>query len=281
MGSVLTSSIRHSFVTFNPADSQVTMKLRTLIVDDEAPARENLKLMLAEHCPEIEVVGLADSVPSAQKMIKELAPQAVFLDIRMPSGTEGFDLVDSIEEKNFQMVFVTAYKDYAVRAFQANAIHYILKPIDIDDLKTAVRKLVANQELFRNNDENLQSYVKSLENLTKSIGKNTPLHRITINHAKGFKIVDPADIMYLEGEGNYTKIFFADGSQYVDTRSLGIYETILDSKQFFRIHKSHIVNVLFVNEFLNVDGSFVVMKNGAKLAISRLRLGGFQELFRS
>lgn len=256
------------------------MKLRALIVDDEAPARENLKLMLNEHCPEIEVVGLADSVPTAQKLIKELAPQVVFLDIRMPSGTEGFDLLDSIPEKNFQMVFVSAYKDYAIRAFHANAIHYILKPIDIDDLKTAVKKLVANQELFRNNDENLHSYIKSLENLTKSMNQSAPSQRITINHAKGFKIVDPSDIMYLEGEGNYTKIYFSDGSQYVDTRSLGIYESILDPKKFFRIHKSHIVNVLCVSEFLNVDGSFVVMKNGAKLTISRLRLAGFQEFFR-
>src|ERR1044072_2996749 len=129
------------------------MKLRTLIVDDEAPARENLRLLLEEHCPEIEVVGLAHSVESAQKLIKELSPQVVFLDIRMPSGTEGFDSLDSLPEKNFQMVFVTAYKDYAIRAFHANAIHYILKPIDIDDLKTAVKKLVANQELFRSNGD--------------------------------------------------------------------------------------------------------------------------------
>jgi two-component system LytT family response regulator len=257
------------------------MKLRALIVDDEAPARETLKLLLQEHSPEIEVVGLADSPKSAQKMIRELSPQVVFLDIRMPSGTEGFDLLDSLPEKNFQMVFVTAFKDYALRAFHVNAIHYILKPIDIDDLKAAVKKLVANQELFRSNGENLNSYIRSLENLTKSMNQDSPSQRITINHAKGFKIVDPSDIMYLEGEGNYTKIFFSDGTQYVDTRSLGIYEDILDPKKFFRIHKSHIVNVLCVSEFLNVEGSFAVMKNGERLVISRLRLAGFQELFRN
>lgn len=256
------------------------MKLRTLIVDDELPARENLKLLLMEHCPEIEVVGLADSAQTAEQMIKDLEPEVVFLDISMPSGTEGFDLLDSIKEKNFQIVFVTAYKDYAVRAFHVNAIHYILKPIDIDDLKTAVRKLAANFELFKSNRENLTGYIKSLENLTKSLHPEVPMNRITINHAKGFKIVDPSDIMYLEGEGNYTNIYFADGTSYVDTRSLGIYEDVLDPKKFFRIHKSHIVNILFVSEFLNTEGSFVVMKNGTKLAISRLRLTGFQELFR-
>jgi two-component system LytT family response regulator len=258
------------------------MKLRTLIVDDEAPARETLKILLREHCPEIEVVGLADSVEAAQKLIKELSPQVIFLDICMPSGTEGFDLLESLPEKNFQVVFVTAFKDYALKAFHANAIHYILKPIDIDDLKVAVKKAVANQESFRNNNESLSSYIRSLENLTKSMNPALPLtQRITINHAKGFKIVDPSDIMYLEGEGNYTKIYFSDGTQYVDTRSLGIYEDILDPQKFFRIHKSHIVNVLCVNEFLNNEGSFVIMKNGTRLTISRLRLAGFLELFRN
>lgn len=257
------------------------MKLRTLIVDDEAPARENLKLLLREHCPEIEVVGMADSVKSAQKLIKELQPQVVFLDVRMPSGAEGFDLLDSLPEKNFQVVFVTAFKDYALRAFHANAIHYILKPVDIDDLKAAVKRLVANQESFGSNTESLSSYIRSLENLTKSMHTAQPSQRITINHAKGFKIVDTADIMYLEGEGNYTKLFFSDGTQYVDTRALGIYQDILDPKKFFRIHKSHIVNVLCVKEFLNDEGSFVIMKNGTRLAISRLRLAGFLELFRN
>ncbi len=257
------------------------MKLRTVIVDDEAPARENLKLLLNDHSSELEVIGMADSIKSAQKLIKEVSPQVVFLDICMPSGTEGFDLLESLPEKNFQVVFVTAFKDYALKAFHANAIHYILKPIDIDDLKAAVKKVVSNNELFRNNNENLNSYIRSLENLTKNLNPALPSQRITINHAKGFKIVDPTDIMYLEGEGNYTKIYFSDGTQYVDTRSLGIYEDILDPKKFFRVHKSHIVNILCVNEFLNNDGSFVIMKNGTKLTISRLRLAGFLELFRN
>jgi two-component system, LytTR family, response regulator len=256
------------------------MKLRTIIVDDETPARENLKLLLAEYCPEIEVVAVADSPATARKLILELSPQVVFLDICMPSGTEGFDLLDSLPEKNFQVVFVTAFKDYALRAFHVNAIHYILKPIDIDDLKTAVRKLVSAHESFRNNNENLLTYIQSLENLSKSMNPALPSHRITINHAKGFKIVDPSDIMYLAGEGNYTNIYFSDGSQYVDTRSLGIYEDILDKKKFFRIHKSHIVNILCIKEFLNDEGSFVIMQNGLRLAISRLRLPGFLELFK-
>lgn len=261
------------------------MKLRALIVDDEAHARNNLRLLLAQYCLEIEVTGMADSIDTARQLIKELSPEVVFLDICMPSGTEGFDLLESLPEKNFQVVFVTAFKDHALRAFHANAIHYLLKPVDIDDLKAAVKKLAFNHELFRNNNENLVSYIRSLENLTKSMipaaGTALPSQRITINHSKGFKIVDPSDIMYLEGEGNYTRIYFSDGTQYTDTRSLGIYEDILDPKRFFRIHKSHIVNIFCVKEFLNDEGSFVIMKNGTRIAVSRLRLPGFLELFKN
>jgi two-component system, LytTR family, response regulator len=256
------------------------MKLRTLIVDDEAPARENLRILLSEHCPQIEIIGLADSVETATKAIAELNPQVVFLDICMPSGTEGFDLLNSITNKNFLVVFVTAFKDYALKAFHANAIHYILKPIDMDDLKTAVAKLETYQELISSNTDNRSSYIRSLENLTKSMNPALPSQRITINHSKGFKIIDPSDIMHLEGEGNYTHIYFSDGTQYTDTRSLGIYEEILDSGKFYRIHKSYIVNLLSVNEFLNAEGAFVIMKGGKRLAISRSRLNGFLQLFK-
>ena len=116
------------------------MKLKTLIVDDELPARENLKLLLHEHCPDIDVVGTADGVTSALKLITELKPEVLFLDIRMPSGAEGFDLLSKIPEKNFQVVFVSAYKDYALRAFHVNAIHYILKPIDIKVFPDQIRQ---------------------------------------------------------------------------------------------------------------------------------------------
>jgi two-component system LytT family response regulator len=198
----------------------------------------------------------------------------------MPSETEGFDFLESLPEKKFQVVFVTAFKDYAIRALNANAIHYLMKPVDVDDLKTAVKKLISTNQLFSENQEQLLNYVRSLENLSRSMLPPGGVPRITINHAKGFKIVDPNDFMYLEGEGNYTSIIFVDGSKYVDTKSIGVYEDILDQQQFFRIHKSHIVNVLYVKEFLNDDGHFVIMKDNTKLAISRLRVPQFLAFFK-
>lgn len=256
------------------------MKLRAIIVDDEVHARENLKFLLQNYCPEIEVVGMAGNEEKAKECVIELKPQVIFLDICMPSGTEGFDFLESLPDKKFQVVFVTAFKDYAIRALNANAIHYLLKPVDVDDLKAAVKKLISTNQLFSENQEQLFNYVKSLENLSKTMLPSVGVPRITINHAKGFKIVDPNDFMYLEGEGNYTSIIFVDDSKYVDTKSIGVYEDILDPKIFFRIHKSHIVNILYVKEFLKDDGHFIVMKNNTRLAISRLRVPQFLEFFK-
>ena len=223
---------------------------------------------------------MAGDEESARERVNSLAPQVIFLDICMPSGTEGFDFLDSLPEKKFQVVFVTAFKDYAVRALNANAIHYLQKPVDVDDLRIAVKKLVSTNQLFTENHEQLLNYIKSLENISRALLPSVGVPRITINHARGFKIVDPNDFMYLEGEGNYTSIIFVDGTKYVDTKSIGVYEDILDRQHFFRIHKSHIVNVLYVKEFLNDEGHFVVMKNNTKLAVSRLRAPQFLAFFK-
>lgn len=256
------------------------MKLRALIVDDEAHARENLRFLLQNYCPEIEVTGVAGNVDDARQAVAALSPQVIFLDICMPSGTEGFDFLESLPGKKFQVVFVTAFTDFAIRALNANAIHYLMKPIDLDDLKQAVKKLISNNQLFSENQEQLLNYIRSMENLAQAARLPSGISRITINHAKGFKIVDPNEFMYLEGEGNYTSINFVDGQRYVDTRAIGIYEDLLDPQRFFRVHKSHIVNVLYVKEFLNDNGHFVIMKDNTRLAISRLRVPQFLAFFR-
>src|SRR5262245_52177358 len=117
-----------------------SQRMRALLVDDEELARENLRLMLEDECPEVEIAGTADGVNAARKAIIELDPDLVFLDIRMPSGTEGIDLLESLPDARFMVVFVTAFKDFAVQAFHANAVDYVLKPIDPDDLRSAVTK---------------------------------------------------------------------------------------------------------------------------------------------
>jgi two-component system LytT family response regulator len=256
------------------------MKLRALIVDDELHARENLKYLLDSYCPEVDVVGLAADPETARNKVAELSPQVIFLDICMPSGTEGFDFLDSLPEKKFQVIFVTAFKDYAIRALNANAIHYLQKPVDIEELQAAVKKIVHINQLFSENQDQLLNYIRSLESLSKALQYPTPLPRITINHSRGFKIVEQSDLMYLEGDGNYTSIVFMDGSRYVDSKSIGVYENMLEPAHFYRIHKSHIVNVSCVKEFLSDSGHYVVMKNNTRLPVSRMRLPRFLDLLK-
>ena len=212
------------------------MKLRAIVVDDEEFARKNLIMLLEEFCPEIEVIGEAGRKDKAKAIIESSKPDVVFLDIRMPSGAEGFELLDEIEEKDFLVVFVTAFKDYAVRAFNASAVYYLLKPIDIEELKQSVAKLVETKKVYTDNPESFDSYYSSLKNLSDSLLRNKPNSRIAISHTKGLKIVEDDTVLHLEASGNCTTIYFKDGTRYLDTRTLKTYESLLDPMKFSRIH---------------------------------------------
>ena len=241
-----------------------------MIVDDELLARENLKILLSEYCDDVEVVGEADSVDTALEAIKTLTPDLIFLDIRMPSGIEGFDLLDQIESKKFLVVFVTAFKDYAVKALNASAIHYILKPVDIEDLQNAVKKVADYIEMQRSLPVSSFNYNALLENLTMSLKKERN-DRIAIHHSKGVKLVQTLDIMRLEANGNCTNIYFKNSSSYLDTRTLKVYEELLPPN-FRRTHKSHIVNMNKVKEYVHTDGHRVILEDNSSVPVSRGKL---------
>lgn len=256
------------------------MKLRAIVVDDEELARKNLIMLLEEYCPEIEVIGEAERKDQAKAIIESSQPDVVFLDIRMPSNAEGFELLDEIEDKNFQVVFVTAFKDYAVKAFNASAVYYLLKPIDIEELQIAVNKLTETKEIYTENPSNFATYFASLKNLSNNLLLNKPNNRIAVSHTKGLKIIEDDTILHLEASGNCTTIYFKDGSRYLDTRTLKIYENILDENKFARIHKSHIINLNELSEYLNEDGHFAIMKNGLRLPIARNRVAEFIKMLK-
>lgn len=256
-------------------------KLKSLIVDDESLARKNLQMMIEEFCPEIEIVGEAGGVDEAKEKIKTLQPDVVFLDIRMPSGSEGFQLLEEVKDNNFMVVFVTAFKDYAIKAFNANAVHYILKPIDIDDLTAAVEKLIESRKNIQDDPSNYDSYVSSLKNLSDELVHNKKSHKITISHTKGLKLVDDHDIVHLEASGNCTTIYFKEGTRYLDTRTLKIYEQMLDPDRFYRVHKSHIINLDYLKEYLSEDGHNAVLEGGIQVPVARNRLTEFIKTIKS
>mgnify|MGYP005988342627 CR=1 FL=1 len=255
-------------------------RITAIIIDDESLARENLKMLLEEFCPEIEIVGWGQNIKEARVLIAEKQPEAVFLDIRMPSGEEGLELLEDIEINNFQIIFVTAFKNYAIRAFNANSIHYILKPIDIEDLKVATAKLLKYKELFKQDSTNLDSYFQSIKNFSEHIHNPNKSSRITISHAKGIKIVEDDSILYLEGDGNCTHIHFTNGTSFLDTRTLKVYEEILEEKKCYRIHKKYLVNLTHLTDYVHEDGYYAMMKTGVKLPVARARVSDFVKKIR-
>jgi two-component system LytT family response regulator len=253
--------------------------IRALIVDDEELARENLRMMLADECPEVEVAGMADGVASARERIARLDPDLLLLDIRMPSGAEGLDLLESLPDLRALVVFVTAFKDYAVRAFHANAVDYILKPIDPEELKAAIKKAGSRIAKLRGNGEEQQRYRSELRTLVREIREHGE-ERIAVDYAKGFKLFDPHTISHLEADGNCTVLHFTDGSRYLDTRTLKTYEDMLAPEQFLRVHRSHVINLVQLREYLREDGHWAVMRDGQRVPIARDRIQDFLEATR-
>jgi len=257
------------------------MKLRAIVVDDEEFARKNLTMLIEEYCPEIEVVGEASKKSDAIDLINEVNPDVVFLDIRMPSGAEGFELLDEIENKNFLVVFVTAFKDYAVRAFNASAVYYLLKPIDIEELKLATSRLVETKERYTKAPGSYQTYFESLKDLSMNLLNNEHSSRIAISHTKGLKVIEDTTITHLEASGNCTTIYFKDGTRYLDTRTLKTYENLLNPAKFCRIHKSHIINLGLLKEYINEDGHFAILEGGIKVPVARNRVTEFVKMLKS
>lgn len=255
-------------------------RLRALLVDDEELARENLRLMLAAECPDIEVVGTADGREAAERSIRSLSPDLVFLDIRMPSGTEGLDLLQAMPEARFLVVFVTAFKDHAVEAFHRNAVDYVLKPIDPDELRAAVSKAVDRWRLLPGGGNGREHYRADLGRAVAMIKDHERETRLAVDHARGFKLFEPHTITHLEADGNCTLLHFTNGSRYLDTRTLKVYEDMLDPGMFLRVHRSHLINLTQLSEYLRDDGHWAVLKDGARVPIARERVQAFMEATR-
>ena len=237
-------------------------------------------MMLADGSPEIQVVGTADGLMTARQRVDELDPDLIFLDIRMPSGTEGLDLLESLPNGRFMVVFVTAFKDYAVQAFHSNAVDYVLKPIDPDELRTAVDKALYRWKLMRGGQDESQRYRDDLNAVVRTIKQHGNSPRLAVDHAKGFKLFEPHTIAHLEADGNCTLLHFTDGSRYLDTRTLRVYEDMLDPLQFLRVHRSHLINLDHIREYLREDGHWAVMKDGSRVPIARDRVQTFVDATR-
>jgi two-component system LytT family response regulator len=246
------------------------MPLKAIIIDDEFNARENLKILLQDHCPELEILGSAESAQQARILIASTEPDLIFLDIAMPNE-DGFSLLNSFEKRTFSVVFTTAYNEYALKAFKADAVDYIEKPIAIDELKKAVSK-VHNYH----NEDTINNATVNFDQLSKKINENKTAEKISIPTKDGYIIINNKDIVNLEASDNYTMIHLSDGSRHLSSKNIKIYEENLDESVFFRSHKSHIINVEYhLKEFSRSEGNVAIMTNGKYIPISRRKMSFF------
>ncbi len=248
--------------------------MRALIIDDESAARDNLEFLLNEYCPAVSVTGKAASADAARKIISDGGIDVLFLDIAMP-GETGFDLLETIKEKNFLVVFVTAYQEYSLRALKANAIDYLLKPVDIEELKACVSKLNLFKDSFRQHPAIQTVYKESLSNFTEQVNSQQQINKIIIYHYQGFDIIHIDDIIYVEADSSYTVFHLKANKKVVASKHMKEFEDVLKNKSFLRIHKSYIINLSCLNHYSTVNGYFAVMNDGSSISVSRRKVEEF------
>lgn len=245
--------------------------IRTIIIDDEPSAINVLSLLLKKKCKEdVEIIATTESPWEGKKLIEQLNPDLVFLDIEMP-GMTGIDLLRSIPNPDFHVVFVTAYDAYAVEAFRLSAIDYLLKPVEADDITGAVQKVKAD---IHHNQHSLNIRLQRLEDLLKHKSGPSDI-KIGIGMMDKIVFVPIPDILYCEAEGAYTHVYLQDGSKMMASKSLGDFEAQLKNHRFFRIHHHFLINLSRIREFQRHDGGYVLMENNNRLEVSQRKRKDF------
>lgn len=244
--------------------------IKAIIIDDEERARNSLSTLLREFCPEVNVLAMAANVPEGVLLINKLRPDLVFLDIEMPDYN-GFELLGFFREVDFEFIFVTAYNEYALRAFEVSAVDYLLKPVEIGLLQAAVDK--ARKRRFANT---MQQRIEVL----RDAFAGDELRRIALSLSDGMVFVEVADIELLEADGAYTKVVQRDGTSILVSKKLKVFEDLLLHRpNFARPHRSYIVNLNRIRRY-NRGESLLLMDNGTTIPIARDKKQEFDTLLR-
>ena len=239
------------------------MKIKSIIIDDESKSRDNLRVLLSEYCPAIEIVAEAEDATSALKLIRQLEPNLLFLDIEMPGGS-GFQLLQSLPaNRNFEVIFVTAYDQYGIAAVKACAIDYVLKPVDVLELSAAVEKAVAQIIPQKENSR--------LRELIANMRKSPAESRIAFPLADKIIFALPTEIIRLEADGNYTHVYLAGQKKLIVCKTLKEYADLLSNSHFIRTHQSHLVNSHKITAWIKTEGGAISMEDGSLVPVSRQR----------
>jgi two-component system, LytTR family, response regulator len=233
-------------------------EMTAIIVEDMLQAREVLESELGSHCPEIKIIGTADSVVNAAKLLRQVKPDIIFLDILLGDGT-GFDLLEIFPDINSRIIFITASEEYAIRAFKFSAIDYLLKPVEPQQLKEAVLRA----------EKQIASQQESLELLKETIRKPDALpDKLSLHTQEKILVVTISDIIRCEADGNNTWFFLKTGEKILVTRTLKQFDLLLEKHKFLRVHQSHLVNLDYLQEFIKKDGGYLRLKNGDNIPVA-------------
>lgn len=236
--------------------------IRAVIIDDEINNIDNLQGLLQQYCPQVNVAGTAMNAEDGARLIKHLNPHLVFLDIQMPDKN-GFDMLNDLHNYNFEIILATAYDNYGIQAVKFSALDYLLKPLNIAELKNAVSKAEKRiKERNRNHElENLLTLIRNREE------KST--HRLALPTIRETRFVNPKDIVRCESSNAYTSFFLSNNEKIVVSKPIYEYEELLADFDFVRCHQSHLINIHFVKSWVKENGDHLVFENGAQIPVSR------------
>ena len=244
--------------------------LNTIIIEDEQHCADRLLKLISKHSDTFNVLAVCNTVKEAIITTDRLSPDLVFLDIKINDET-GFDFLKKIEKINFEIIFTTAFENYAIKAIRFSAFDYLLKPIDEDDFEKTVKRL--NEKFFQ---PNLNEQVKTLFHNLNSKEKSK---KITIPTSKGLTFLDIIDILYCEADASYTHVFTKDQPKITVSKPLKYFENLLENNQFFRIHNSHLINLNHIKNYTKGKGGYVTMNNNVVIDVSTRRKSKFLKLF--
>lgn len=239
--------------------------IRALIIDDEEQSRYTLADYLSKYCKKIELVGQGRSVAEGLEKIRTHKPDLIFLDVEMPDGT-GFDLLENFKTPFFDVIFVTAFNHYAVKAFRFSALDYLLKPVDLEILKEAVNKIRESKK---------SKYLPRQLNLLKV--STNGFNKIALPSGNGIIFVNIDEIIRCQSDRNYSIFFLKNGDRIMVSKTLKEYEEILSSLRFYRIHHSHLINMSYVKKYVRGEGGSVIMEDGYEVEVARRRKEKFLE----
>jgi two-component system LytT family response regulator len=243
--------------------------LTAIIIDDETSSRNALRQKLSNYCRDVTVIAECENGEQGSETIEENKPDIVFLDVEMPR-MNGFTMLQQLKNKNFEVIFITAYDHYAIKAIKFSALDYLLKPVEVADLKTAVEKVTQKRIMHAGNNR--------VELLLQNLLDEKKEHqRLAISSMEGLQFVPTNDIIYLEANSNYTSFFLTGNRKITATKTLKDFEELLPATIFIRIHHSYLINKNGVEKYIRGDGGQVLMKNGVLLDVARRKKEEFMK----